>query len=348
MLKARHIALLLLLACSCAKTITQEDPRELTFRPVASTPTKADPELNGASLGTDNSYVILASASASGQPEYMNGQWFTYEGTAAKWRATTTTDITDSGTYNYDYPVFWPLSGTTVDFLALALKPSAYTALTTDPGSIVFNDGSHGGSAGGVTITEWNTYADQYDVMYAVNNGQSVGSSSAGSVPLSFQHALAVVGFTAKNASGDAGVFTLKGMTFHDLQFKGTLSVDNTSTMFTPSWTVPNDAAHRGDIAIPMTSSAFSVPGAGATGDAVKCSDHLLVIPQTSRGVVLTYKVSNSLIETMTCTLPLPRIVWKAGHRYIYNLSFSPTEITADLTVTDWNGTPVDETIEIN
>ena len=346
MLKARHIALLLLLACSCAKTITQEDPRELTFRPVASTPTKADPELNGTSLGTDNSYVILASASASGQPEYMNGQWFTYEGTAAKWRATVTTDITDSGTYDYDYPVFWPLSGTTVDFLALALKPAAYTALTTDPGSIVFNDGSHGGSAGGVTITEWNTYADQYDVMYAVNNGQSVGSSSAGSVPLSFQHALAVVGFTAKSTS-DAGIFELKGMKFNDLQFKGTLTVDNTATELSPTWSVPDNDSHRGDKDIPMTQASFSVPGSGATGMAIKCTDHLLVIPQTSRSVTLTYRVHNSLTD-LTCVLALPRTVWKAGHKYIYNLSFRPTEILVeDVTVVDWNGSPIDEPIVI-
>ena len=335
------LVLLLLLACSCAKTLTREEPLELTLRPVASVSTKADPELDGASLGTDNTYVIYASASATGNPAYLTGQLFTYYSSSAAWKASSGTP----GNYESS-PVYWPLSGTTVDFLALALKPEAYTALTTAPGSIAWNGSSQGGSAGGVTIAEWDTYADQYDVMYAVKNGQSVNNSSAGTIPLAFQHALAVVGFTAKSST-EADVYTLKGAIFNDLQFKGTIALDNTVTELVPAWSVPNDAEHRGDKAIPMTAATFSVPGPGATGSAIKLTDHLLVIPQASRSVTLTYRVRNSLAD-LTVVLPLPRVIWKAGHRYIYNLVFTPTEIQATVTVTDWDGTPVDETIEIS
>lgn len=344
MLKTPHIALLavVLVLCSCAKTLTRGEPRELTLRPVASVSTKADPELDGASLGTDNAYVILASASATGEPEYMKGQWFTYQASAAKWKATSTTDIADPASYDYSYPVYWPLSGTTVDFLALALKPAAYTALTTAPGSIAWNGSSQGGSAGGVTITEWDTYANQYDVMYAVKNGQSVNNSSAGTIPLAFQHALAVVGFTAKSST-EADIYTLKGMTINDLQFEGTLTVDNTATELIPSWEVLG----TGNKDLPMTTANFSVPGPGATGPDIKLTDHLLVIPQASHSVTLTYRVRNSLTD-LTVILPLPRVIWKAGRRYIYNLVFTPTEIQASVTVTDWDGTPVDETIVIS
>ena len=339
----RRISLLavVLVLCSCAKTLTREDPLELTLRPVASVSTKADPELDGASLGTDNTYVIYASASATGNPAYLTGQLFTYYSSSAAWKASSGTP----GNYESS-PVYWPLSGTTVDFLALALKPEAYTALTTAPGSIAWNGSSQGGSAGGVTIAEWDTYANQYDVMYAVKNGQSVNNSSAGTIPLAFQHALAVVGFTAKSST-EADVYTLKGAIFNDLQFKGTIALDNTVTELVPAWSVPNDAEHRGDKAIPMTAATFSVPGPGATGSAIKLTDHLLVIPQASRSVTLTYRVRNSLAD-LTVVLPLPRVIWKAGHRYIYNLVFTPTEIQATVTVTDWDGTPVDETIEIS
>ena len=343
MLKTLHISLLavVLVLSSCAKTLTREEPLELTLRPVASVSTKADPELDGASLGTDNTYVIYASASATGNPAYLTGQLFTYYSSSTAWKASSGTP----GNYESS-PVYWPLSGTTVDFLALALKPAAYTALTTAPGSIAWNGLSQGGSAGGVTIAEWDTYADQYDVMYAVKNGQSVNNSSAGTIPLAFQHALAVVGFTAKSST-EADVYTLKGAIFNDLQLKGTIALDNTVTELVPAWSVPNDAEHRGDKAIPMTAATFSVPGPGATGSAIKLTDHLLVIPQASRSVTLTYRVRNSLAD-LTVVLPLPRVIWKAGHRYIYNLVFTPTEIQATVTVTDWDGTPVDETIEIS
>ncbi|MBO4475778.1 MAG: fimbrillin family protein, partial [Bacteroidales bacterium] len=214
--------------------------------------------------------------------------------------------------------------------------------LTTAPGSIAWNGSSQGGSAGGVTITEWDTYANQYDVMYAVKNGQSVNNSSAGTIPLAFQHALAVVGFTAKSST-DADVYSLKGMSFNDLQFKGTLVLDNTVTELTPSWEILD----TGDKDLTLTAAVFSVPGPGATGSAIKLTDHLLVIPQASRSVTLTYRVKNSLTD-LTVILPLPRVIWKAGHRYIYNLVFTPSEIKATVTVTDWVGTPVDETIEIS
>lgn len=339
MLKTPHIALLVvvLVLCSCAKTLTREEPRELTLRPVASVSTKADPELDGASLGTDNTYVIYASASATGNPAYLTGQLFTYYSSSAAWKASSGTP----GSYESS-PVYWPLSGTTVDFLALALKPEANTALTNAPGSIAFYNVAAGGSAAGVTIANWDTYANQYDVMYAVKNGQSVNNSSVGTIPLAFQHALAVVGFTAKSST-EADIYTLKGMTINDLQFEGTLTVDNTATELIPSWEVLG----TGNKALPMTTANFSVPGPGATGPDIKLTDHLLVIPQASRSVTLTYRVRNSLTD-LTVTLPLPRVIWKAGHRYIYNLVFTPTEIQATVTVSDWDGTPVDEPIEIS
>jgi hypothetical protein len=342
-LKTPHIALLavVLVLCSCAKTLTREEPRELTLRPVASVSTKADPELDGASLGTDNTYVIYASASATGNPAYLTGQLFTYYSSSAAWKASSGTP----GNYESS-PVYWPLSGTTVDFLALALKPEANTALTTAPGSIAWNGSSQGGSAGGVTIANWDTYANQYDVLYAVSNAQSGSSNPDGTVPLNFQHTMAVVGFTARSAS-DAGIFTLKGLTLKNLQFKGSLVIDNTTTEVAPTWSVPEGDAYQNDKEMPLTMAEFSVPGSGATGLAIKCTDHLLVIPQASRSVVLTYHVKNS-IPDLTCTLPLPRVVWKAGHRYIYDLVFTPTEIKATVTVTDWDGTPVDDTAIIS
>ena len=153
-----------------------------------------------------------------------------------------------------------------------------------------------------------------------------------------------VVGFTAKSATDDAGIFTLKGLTLKDLQYKGSLEIDNTTTEHGPTWTVPGGSACQSDKEMPLTMAEFSVPGSGASGLAIKCTDHLLVIPQPARTVELTYHVKNS-IPDLTCTLPLPRTVWKAGHRYIYDLVFTPTEIrVSSVTVTDWDGTPTDIT----
>lgn len=330
-------------ACACGKTLTQEEPCELRLRAAAAASTKADPELAGASLGTDNAYVILASASAAEEPEFMREQLFTYYSETAKWQASVASGPGLGGSYTHD-PKFWPLGGVKVDFLALALKPAAYDALNATPGSISFYRPSDGGAAAGVSVVDWDTYADQYDVMYAVNNAQSSSSNPGGTVPLVFQHVLALVGFTAKNASGDDGIFTIKGLTFKDLAYKGTLTVDNTTTVLGLDWDVPAGDEYRADKTIPLVTPEFSVPESSATAAAAKCTDHLLVIPQPSCPVTMTYHVKNS-IPDLTCTLALPRIAWKAGHKYIYNLEFSPTEIcVSSVTVTAWDGTPVDDT----
>ena len=353
MLKApfRHSVLAgcLALACACGQTLTVTEPSELTLRAAASASpdTKADPELVGASLGTDNAYVILASASATGEPEFMTGQLFTYYASEAKWQASTASGPGIGGSYAH-VPVYWPLSGTQVDFLALALKPAAYTALTSGMGGIAFNDAAHGGSAGGFTISDWNTYDDQYDVMFAVKNGQANSTNPGGTVPLDFQHTMAVVGFTAKNASGEAGIFTIKDLTLVELAYKGTLTVDNTNTVLTQKWDIPLGDAGRADRSVPLITSEFAVPASTATASIAKCTDHLLVIPQTSCAVRMTYHVKNS-IPDLTATLAIPRSVWKAGHRYIYNLVFTPTEILVEsVTVTAWDGTPVEDTAIIS
>lgn len=332
-------------ACACGKTLTQEEPCELRLRAAAAASTKANPELAGASLGTDNAYVILASVSTTGEPEFLTGQLFTYYASEANWQASTASGPGIGGSYTHS-PVYWPLGRGQVDILALALKPAAYDALTEAPGNVSFYGDSDGGAAAGVSIADWDTYANQYDVLYAVSNAQSGSSNPDGTVPLNFQHTMAVVGFTARSAS-DAGIFTLKGLTLKNLQFKGLLVIDNTTTEVAPTWSVPEGDAYQNDKEMPLTMAEFSVPDSGATGLAIKCTDHLLVIPQASRSVVLTYHVKNS-IPDLTCTLPLPRVVWKAGRRYIYDLVFTPTEIKATVTVTDWDGTPVDDTAIIS
>lgn len=346
----RHSVLVgcLALACACGQTLTVTEPSELTLRAAASTSpgTKVDPELAGASLGTDNTYVILASASAAEEPEFMREQLFTYYSETAKWQASAASGPGLGGSYTHD-PKFWPLGGVKVDFLALALKPAAYDALNASPGRISFYRPSDGGVAAGVSVVEWDTYADQYDVMYAVNNEQSGSNNPGGTMPLEFQHTMAVVGFTAKSAS-EAGVFTLKGVSLRELQFKGSLVIDNTTTELDVNWIVPPGDACQNDKEVPLIVSEFSVPESSATAAAAKCTDHLLVIPQPSRTVKLTYHVKNS-IPDLTYDLPLPRTVWKAGHRYIYDLVFTPTEIrVSDVNVTTWDGTPVDDTAIIS
>ena len=190
-----------------------------------------------------------------------------------------------------------------------------------------------------MTLSNWDVSADQLDVLYATANGQT-STSNAGTVSLNFQHVLALICFEAKSGS-TTGIYTIKGMSIKDLDYSGTLKIDNTKTEVATTWS----SLSHDNKALNMTASTIAVPCSSDT----ELTDHLLVIPQASRTVTLTYRVvgMDAGAPDLTLSLPLPRVNWKAGHKYTYKLEFSETEITATVSVANWDDTHV-ETITIS
>lgn len=87
---------------------------------------------------------------------------------------------------------------------------------------------------------------------------------------------------------------------------------------------------------------AFSVPAhldssdPGYVAGYDQCCQHLLVPPQSSCSLVLTY-TTRGAATSLDYTIRLPRTVWKAGYKYTYALNFTPTEIIADPSVSAWD-----------
>ena len=311
----RNLLLLGLLSlCACTQTLTREEPRELSLRAVAAAATKADPELKGTTLPTDGTYEIHTSISKDNKT-YVANQLFVH----------------NAGTEWHGSPVvYWPLGGAPVDILALAYTST--TALAP-----AWNTTS---AAADVTLSNWDVSADQLDVLYATANGQT-STSNAGTVSLNFQHALALICFEAKKSSSSSNIYIIEGMSVKGLDCEGTLKIDNSKTEVANIWT----GLTSGNRDLTLKTPSLTVPQAND----VELTDHLLVIPQASRTVTLTYRVvgMDAGAPDLTLTLPLPRVNWKAGHKYTYKLEFSETEITATVSVADWDGSHV-ETITIS
>jgi len=270
--------------------------RELTLQPSA-VATKADPELSGATLGTDNSYLVYLSGSCLQQPKFMTGQLYSYILSEETWEASSAPGTAD--------PVYWPLGGERLDFLGLACTPVAYSELAPSWDA--------GTPADRVTISGWDTYAKQYDVMYAVANNQTAGTN-AGVVDVSFRHTMAVVGFTAVSDIEDA--VTLNKITINGLGYSGDLVIDNSHTEVMAAWSTLASA----DKVVPGTGGetadyAFAVPTSAA-----QCARHLLVPQQAARTVTLSYTMKDA-VTVLDYTLVLPRTVWKAGYKYVYAIS---------------------------
>ena len=310
----------LLFACSKTEIITPEEvPVEIGFKAVNNAATKADPELNGASLGTDNNYVIYAAASADGSPKYFDpsavsygGQLFAYFTDGAKWFP-----ASGSAPYTKQH-IYWPFGGVKVDFLAYALTPAAKAAL-----SPTFHADTH---AREFTVADWDTFAHQYDVMYAVANGCVPGTD--GNVALVFKHAQALLAFTAKKSATTTVDLTINKITIKDLEYAGTLKVDNYRANLKAGWTI---SAH-GDKDLSAAEGIADFPYT-LNSTATQITTNLLIPEQETKQIVINYSMGG---KTFDYELNIPRTPWEMGKKYTFNLEFSAAEITFTTSVDDW------------
>jgi len=310
----------LLFACSKTEIITPEEvPVEIGFKAVNNAATKADPELNGASLGTNNDYVIYAAASADGSPKYFDpsavsygGQLFAYFTDGAKWFP-----ASGSAPYTKQH-IYWPFGGVKVDFLAYALTPAAKAAL-----SPTFHADTH---AREFTVADWDTFAHQYDVMYAVANGCVPGTD--GNVALVFKHAQALLAFTAKKSATTTVDLTINKITIKDLEYAGTLKVDNYRANLKAGWTI---SAH-GDKDLSAAEGIADFPYT-LNSTATQITTNLLIPEQETKQIVINYSMGG---KTFDYELNIPRTPWEMGKKYTFNLEFSAAEITFTTSVDDW------------
>ena len=319
---------LLCLTASCSKTeidTPDETPVEIGFKAVTNQATKADPELTGASLGTDNSYVIYAAASADGSPKYFDpaatsygGQLFAYFPDGAKWYP-----ASGSGSYTKQH-IYWPFGGVKVDFLAYALTPDAKDAL-----SPTFHADTH---AREFTIANWDTSTNKFDVMYAVANGCVPGTD--GNVALAFKHAQALLAFTAKKSATTTVDLTINKITIKDLEYAGTLKVDNYRANLKAGWTISahgdRDLAAADGVTFPYTLASTTNP----SDPGPQITTNLLIPEQAAKKIVINYSMGG---KTFDYELNIPRIMWEMGKKYTFNLVFSAAEITFTTSVDDWS-----------
>lgn len=204
---------------------------ELTIRPMSSKMTKAG-ELTGISM--PNTYGIYAAAtqrSAGGIIE--NASFFSapYEqlfgtneadpsgiGTSS---AAADSRLWHAGTFAASafspVPMYWPIGGVKLDFLAYALPMAEHqeTGLNTGVWSATW-DNAATDAASQVTFNDVNTYANQIDVLYAVANGQtnSANGGPDNSTAMAFKHAQSLLIFNIKVNEAASGVLTVNDIEF--------------------------------------------------------------------------------------------------------------------------------------
>ena len=194
-------AVLMVVACNKSETVVRDiNPEEIGFRALSGNITKGA-ELSGVIL--PNTYGIYAAATqknAGGLIE--NASFF---GGIEQLFATTGEDPTGSEPDARLWraspnPIYWPIGGVKLDFLAYAMKQASHVS---DPGAGKWKaswDNATTDVATELAFKAVDTYANQEDVLYAVANGQSSAANggTGRSVKLSFEHAQALLIFNVK------------------------------------------------------------------------------------------------------------------------------------------------------
>lgn len=312
------MAALVLGACHKVDTVVTETPQEIGFKAISANATKAN-ELVGTLLNKD--YSIYASATqknSAGTIEnaafFVDQQFQTEDptvSTSSQYRAWNGTAAA---------PIYWPVGGATVDFLAYALPTEIYNAGTVKG---VWSNTTD--IASGVSFT-WNTSDNQVDLLYAANNA---ATREKGNVNMSFKHAQALLAFQAKTGVADA--ITIKSITVNGVKVYGTFTVDNSRNELVASWSDFGEAIDR-----LITNSTCDL-----TDTYAMVGETLLVPQQPKCNFTIEYTMGNS--KPMKYTYNETRGTWEMGKKYIYKLDMKLNEIILTENVMDFVDAAVPE-----
>jgi hypothetical protein len=326
-----------------------ETSQELTFKAVANAATKADAQLEGNLLNED--YRIYASATqkkADGTIE--NASYFT-----DKPFATADSPVTAASTYHamelvagawQKAPIYWPLGGCEVDYIAYAMPTAVHDAdpaLENGPVATYANEGKD--VASHLAFNGWDTYKNQVDVLYAVKNrANTTDHAGAATLPLTFNHAQALLVFQAK--VNTPNVMQINEIKLNGLLVKGNFVVDNTKIDLAAEWTnlMPstgedvvapgaepeNDNLHAYNAAEPKDATSEYLDN---TDKFEQVGSSLLIPQQPTLNFEVTYTVSG---KTMTYKSNLDRSTWEMGKKYVYNLDITLNEIVVTENVVDF------------
>ena len=208
----------MMVLASCTKVVINypEDaqPQEIAMFAVNKSATKA-PVANDGTFPTDYNMMVAAYLAAGAQ---SNGDYF--DGTLF-------TKVTKGTKYLWTGSKYWPVSESTINFLAVAQPPHEDT-YTGEVSSVVFGEGETTKSnftKQAVVKFENNqttgTNYNQFDLMYAAGQGTYEGQGEYTPVNMVFKHALSWIKFTvATNVQNEEDENTYS-MTVNSIRLSG-------------------------------------------------------------------------------------------------------------------------------
>ena len=349
---------------SCQKTevvYSNDGPQEIALFAVNKTATKAP--VSSAAFPEDYDMWVaayLTAGSADNQKhDYFGRTRFGFSESDNTWKG----------------GMYWPLSASTLNFLAVTCPQADDNAYTGSVSDVNFGTINYASSvtldfsdnqtvqANGNAAGKYN----QFDLMYAAgqqsNTIGTTGTSSYQTAGLIFAHALSWINFTVAKNNVTPNV-VVNSIRLNGASYGGTLMLNNanynnastsSTENVTPQWTsvvnpisnvyVPGGSADKDE-----DTNAFADKNISATGnaaavtlntDAQAFGNGLLVIPNkytTSPSFTINYTITqDGIANTFEYTYDFgANTEWDFAKKYTYNVVIKLTEIEVTPSVTSW------------
>lgn len=227
--------------------------------------------------------------------------------------------------------VYWPLSPTTINFLAYANLTAGSAVWDTD-------------AAKEVVLTMGDNSATQNDLMYAIGTGTVVQNPDntltfPTSVPMVFKHAQAWIQFKVKAQDATiASALTINSITLNQVSCEGICTVTQTNydaASYQSVAAVWSDyTSHKDDIA------AVAAAGYSSLSASLQEYANLMVIPdQGITGFTINYTLDSKAYDY---TYTLTSATLEQAKKYIYAINFNLHQIEIAPSVEAWDAeTPV-------
>lgn len=312
------IATVLMLASGCSSKVdVQKEQVELTLQAFSTVRTKgyvesttlyetAPTHLHDAS-GTSPRSIHLTSwlyPQSGADGEYFRNEVFTKS--------------TDN-LWHRGVPVYWPMEG--------RLDMMAYSSTVAFPESAV-------GYSNGTTTDELllaidRTYT-QDDVLFSWVGNVTNGGGLSPTVPMLFKHAQAWIEFVfhCKNASFN-NIIRVNQVVLTDIYTQGILHVAHPYDEAEAEWDFR--FATRLDTVVDDNNGIYTT---GVT--TARTYLDMLIPEQPVKDIILYYNMEGGDPE-MRYRYTMSGHHWEMGKKYVYDITFSPTAIEVDLSVTDWD-----------
>lgn len=350
MKKSVFITVLAVVAmASCTKNEISQSTRtkEITFTtPVLARHTKST-EIEGTTYPTTASFNVYAwynteaPFNAATASAYMTNVQVSYNSEI--------NDATDgSGAWAPSTKYYWPKQGV-LTFDAYSPNGLSGTVSAT--------------AADGITVTGHvvsTTLASQQDFLYATrakNKTSSTDGTNAtyDGVDIAFNHALAVVKFTAKTKADYSGTTTIKIKDIKIQSINDTGTFEQKESTSNPGWSAQTGTAEY--VALTSADDAASVEITSSSTDVAGCST-VIVLPQDFTASKQKLHIEYYMTTDATGAKPLLQKAdldfynttaladnnkWEMGKRYTYNIVIGLDEIYFAPSVADWDDVTVDD-----